>query len=339
MTTTTPIQLRFAATPLDQLAKYHGCVQSFLDSKTENTVDAYQRDLMDFAEYLGIKRTQRGFDIAAATRALAELLTRKQGEAYKLVLGYRTHLFKVIQRAPKTVDRRISTLRSLTKIARTLGLTRLQLDISNLSEGTIRDTKGPEEEGVKRMLRVIEKRYAKGDYQAKRRALRDRALLLLFYCRAFRRADAVGLNIGSVDFPRRRAKLIRKGRHEPEYMTLPQSALMALKSWLSVRGSKDPNAPMFVGIYKKTTPEQLNKRIDPKSVYLIIRDIGKEAGLKTWPHALRHAAGTEALNKTNGDIRAVAKFMGHKNVTTTMIYDDNRRDMGGQVSEKLAGDL
>ncbi len=316
------------------LPQFHRALRSFLDSKSDNTVDAYQRDLMDFCDFVKIPRARR-FDETAATKAIAHLFTKPVGEAHHLAIGYQNQLIKV-GRAPKTVDRRISTLRSLNKICRTLGLCHFNLEVSNIGDDVVRDTKGPEEDGVKRMLKVLSQRYTRGNHQEKRKALRDRAILRLMYDRAFRRGDVVQLNIGSIDFTKRIAWLKRKKRRQLEPYTLAKGTLAVVNAWLKVRGEKDPAAPMFVGITKNG---QHANRIDQKTVYLVIRGLGKEAGLKTWPHALRHAAATEALNKTNGDIRAVAKFLGHKNPTTTMIYDDNRRDMGGKVTDQLAEDV
>lgn len=321
---------------------YRTAIKSFLDSKSDNTIDGYQRDLMDFAGYLKIETLGRGFSYESAAKAAAELFSKSVGQAHLLATGYKTSLLK-LGRAPKTVDRRISTLRSLGKICRTLGLCHFQLEIACIAGDIVRDTKGPEEDGVKRMMRVLEQRYKRGNYQEKRKAIRDRAILRLMYDRGFRKDDVVQLNLGSIDYTHRKAWIQRKGRKQLEPITLAPGTLAAVKAWADVRGLKltaeTKMEPLFVGITKQSDPKTLAPRIDPKTVYNVIRGLGKEAGLKTWPHALRHAAGTEALNKTNGDIRAVAKFLGHKSPNTTMIYDDNRRDLGGEISDKLARGL
>jgi len=332
----------FKDAPAVVLSGYHSAIKSFLDTKSDNTIDGYQRDLMDFANYLKIPVQGRGFSYDSAAKAAAQLFSLSVGQAHQLVMGYQSSLLK-LGRAPKTVDRRISTLRSLCKICRTLGLCHFQLEIACLAGDVIRDTKGPEEDGIKRMLKVLEQRYKRGNRMEKIKAIRDRAILRLMYDRGFRRDDVVQLNIGSIRFQEKKAWIRRKGRKQLEPITLASGTLATVKLWLKFRASniKLPNdAPLFVGITKALfeAPDKVG-RIDPKTVYLIIRNLGKEAGLRTWPHALRHAAATEALNKTNGDIRAVAKFLGHKNPATTMIYDDNRRDHGGQISEQLSKGL
>ena len=48
--------------------------------------------------------------------------------------------------------------------------------------------------------------------------------------------------------------------------------------------------------------------------------------------SLRHAAVTEALDRTNGNYRAVQQFSRHRDPAIIMKYDDNRKDLGGEVS-------
>ena len=45
---------------------------------------------------------------------------------------------------------------------------------------------------------------------------------------------------------------------------------------------------------------------------------------------------TAALDANNGDVRAVQQHARHTNPQTTMRYDDNRRDLAGQVASGLA---
>jgi integrase/recombinase XerC len=54
------------------------------------------------------------------------------------------------------------------------------------------------------------------------------------------------------------------------------------------------------------------------------------------PHGLRHQAITRALD-LGRDLRDVAKFSRHRDVRTLMIYDDSRRDVGGDIA-KMLGD-
>ncbi len=50
-------------------------------------------------------------------------------------------------------------------------------------------------------------------------------------------------------------------------------------------------------------------------------------GFKTTPHGLRHAAITEALDATGGNVRAVQKFSRHRDLLVLNRYDNSRQDM------------
>jgi integrase/recombinase XerC len=68
----------------------------------------------------------------------------------------------------------------------------------------------------------------------------------------------------------------------------------------------------------------------------MIRGLGADLGIKVWPHGLRHAAITEALDLTGGDVRKVKRFSRHRDLQTLVVYDDNRVDLGGEVARKVA---
>lgn len=68
----------------------------------------------------------------------------------------------------------------------------------------------------------------------------------------------------------------------------------------------------------------------------MIRELGEKAGLRARPHGLRHAAITEALEATGGDVRRVQRFSRHKDVRVLLVYDDQRKDLAGEVSRLVA---
>jgi integrase/recombinase XerC len=45
---------------------------------------------------------------------------------------------------------------------------------------------------------------------------------------------------------------------------------------------------------------------------------------------------TAALEATNGDVRKVQKLSRHSDLNTLMIYDDNRKNQQGEVTDLLA---
>jgi integrase/recombinase XerC len=73
-------------------------------------------------------------------------------------------------------------------------------------------------------------------------------------------------------------------------------------------------------------------RLTGTGLYLVVRDLGRKAGLTVRPHGLRHAGITEALDLTNGNIRAVQRYSRHRDMRILNLYDDNRTDLGGDVA-------
>ncbi|NER27386.1 MAG: tyrosine-type recombinase/integrase [Symploca sp. SIO1C4] len=66
--------------------------------------------------------------------------------------------------------------------------------------------------------------------------------------------------------------------------------------------------------------------------------MAKQAGLTKQfsPHRIRHSSITHALDRTNGNARAVQRLSRHANINTVQKYDDNRLDVQGDLSELLA---
>src|SRR6266571_4543544 len=71
----------------------------------------------------------------------------------------------------------------------------------------------------------------------------------------------------------------------------------------------------------------------------LVRELGRKIGLKVWPHGLRHTAITEALDLTGGNDRAVQRFSRHRDVRILERYDDNRRDLAGEVAKQVAASV
>jgi SAM-dependent methyltransferase len=97
---------------VDEVQAARDLLARFLAGRGERTLQAYSTDLEDFARFVGV-------DAAAA---VAQLLSDRPGAGRRLVLEYVVAL-RYLGRAPATIDRRLSTLRALTRLARESGRT------------------------------------------------------------------------------------------------------------------------------------------------------------------------------------------------------------------------
>jgi integrase/recombinase XerC len=164
-------------------------------------------------------------------------------------------------------------------------------------------------------------------------ALRDRAVVRLLADCALRRAEVLGLDVAHFDAAAGTVAVLGKGRAGREALTLPAPTRAALAAYLATHPTPaDPAAPLFPG-------DGATGRLTGRTVArLVARAAAAGAvGRAVRPHGLRHAAITEALERTGGDVRRVAKFSRHKDLRTLTVYDDNRRDLGGEVAALVAG--
>ena len=147
-----------------------------------------------------------------------------------------------------------------------------------------------------------------------------------------RRAEVVGLDLADLDVAGGRLQVLRKGKRERQWLRLDPTLARVLQAWLAKRGTAP--GPLFVRVGKGGRVLE-RSRLSGDGVHYILKTIGARLGFKLWPHGLRHAGITAALDATNGDVRAVREFSGHASIETVLRYDDNRRDLGGEVASKV----
>jgi integrase/recombinase XerC len=163
------------ARPTDALApddKVRRLLDDFLAGLNPNTLRTYRQGLADFASFVGV---------GAANQAAGILIAGGHGEANHLALAYRANM---VERdlAANTVNSRLAALRSLVKLARTLGMIGWAIDVGNVKARPYRDTAGCGAAGYRRLLEHLDWR---GDDP---KTVRDRAIVRLLFERALRRS-------------------------------------------------------------------------------------------------------------------------------------------------------
>lgn len=292
-------------------------LDSFLSGKSERTIEAYRRDLQDFQKFIG----------AESEREAARMfLSRSLGEANSIALQYRKQLLERNLQAT-TVNRRLAALRSLTQMARTLGMIPWTLEVKNQKTEAYRDTRGPGIENFKKILSLTE---ARGDIKG----IRDTAILRVLFDLGLRRGEVTALEVADLDMERKTIQVMGKGRTQKTELTLPLATMTALTEWLKARG--DFSGPLFLNLDRARKGDG---RISGKSIYRLVRGLGEKIGIKTRPHGIRHSAVTQAVKRAqaNGmDLEEVLDFSRHKDVRTLMIYRDRERNVQGKLSELVS---
>jgi integrase/recombinase XerC len=307
--------VRDGPSELRALPAHARLAEAFFAGRSPQTLRAYRQDLADFAAFAGVA------DVEAAAGVL---LAAGQGGANELALRYRAEL-QARGLSPATVNRRLAALRSLVKLARTLGMVPWALDVEGLRGQSYRDTAGPGVKGVREMIAAAGRSTAA--------ELRNAAIMRLLADLALRRKEVVGLDLGDVDLQAGTLMILGKGRLEKERLTLPAPTRVALAAWLAARpGGTATDAPLFVNMDRARKGDG---RLTGSGLYKVVRAIGGKTGRDVHPHAVRHSAITAALD-AGLDVREVQRFSRHRDVRTLMVYDDNRKDLAGKVASRVA---
>lgn len=147
------------------------------------------------------------------------------------------------------------------------------------------------------------------------KALRDKAMLELFFSTGLRVSELCSLNTDSIDLTRDEFTVRGKGE-KVRLVFLSDDARTAVKQYLAKRG--DVEEALFVSLVNKG---EAPTRLTSRSVERIIKHYAIKAGIKNkvTPHVIRHSFATDLL-QNGADIRSVQVMLGHANVATTQIY-------------------
>ena len=145
-------------------------------------------------------------------------------------------------------------------------------------------------------------------------ALRDRAMLELFYSSGLRLSELAGLTIDRVDWASGEVRVWGKGAKE-RIVPVGDPAMRALVKWSDVRKEIAPAdcAALFVS--------QHGAPISVRSIQARMKEWAIKQGLPrhVHPHMLRHSFASHVL-QSSGDLRAVQEMLGHASIASTQVY-------------------
>ncbi|HTR18557.1 MAG TPA: site-specific tyrosine recombinase/integron integrase [Candidatus Paceibacterota bacterium] len=148
-------------------------------------------------------------------------------------------------------------------------------------------------------------------------ALRDRAILELFFSTGLRVSELCSLN-SDLDLTRDEFSVRGKG-DKVRVVFLSPSAKKAIAGYLKKRG--DMSEALFVSYGKGFGKGKDLHRITPRGVELLVKHYATKAGItrKVTPHVIRHSFATDLL-ENGADLRSVQALLGHANISTTQVY-------------------
>jgi integrase/recombinase XerC len=201
-----------------------------------------------------------------------------------------------------TVNRRLSTVRSLLQFAFRLGLA--TSDGRGLVDSEpVTSTRQPECLSPKLLKRLQGVPGTKAI-----RGLRDTAILRLLCENALRRAELCALDVADFSLGERCMMLPGKGRHARERVPLSRQTAEVIAAYLTAAGSEDePAAPLFRNFDHR--PEISGGRLTPDGLYFLVREYGREVGVEgLTPQQLRRSAITAVIDAPGGDLRRVLRL-------------------------------
>jgi site-specific recombinase XerD len=252
----------------------------FLASPTlsESTRRAYGGDLREFCAWLEERNTSLD---AVDVRVLADYVTW---------LGTARRGRKL---APATIGRKLAAVRAFLKHA--LGPDR----VPDARLGPRRARRLPDAPTAAEIERTLDS--LEGDEPI---AVRNRALVELVYSAGLRSAEAVGLDLGDVDFEQELVH-VRRGKGGKERV-VPLGEEAAL--WLA-RYLREARPALARGANDAFFVSARGRRLDTSTLRRIVPH----------PHRLRHAFATHLL-EGGADLRTIQELLGHSSLSTTQVY-------------------
>jgi len=259
-----------------------------------HTLSNYQRDLKQFSQWLIELERADSSALASATVISADS---------QLIRNWIAQLHRQ-GISGKTIQRKLSTLRSFYQF---------MLREGKLKKNPAADIRAPRSprklpaaldvDSVSRLLDMPDD---------SKLAIRDRAILELFYSSGLRLSELVNLDIDHIDLTDNTLRANGKGG-KTRILPIGSKARQALQQWLKQRTANAGENALFIS--------NRGKRLTPRAIQLRVNHWQKKQGLEQHihPHKLRHSFASHLL-ESSGDLRAVQELLGHASIKSTQIY-------------------
>jgi site-specific recombinase XerD len=244
---------------------------------SEATRRAYRGDIEEFCAWLEDRRTKLD---AVDVRVLADYVSWLGGKRGRKL-------------APATISRKLAAVRAFLRHA--LGPERVP-DARLAPRRARRLPDAPAAAEVERTLEALE-----GEGPV---ALRNRALVELVYSAGLRSAEAVGLDLGDIDFEQELVHVRQAKGGKERVVPLGEEAALWLAHYL-----RDARPVLASGANDAFFLSARGRRLDTSTLRRIVPH----------PHRLRHAFATHLLDG-GADLRTIQELLGHSSLSTTQVY-------------------
>ncbi len=263
-------------------------------SLSENTIDAYLRDVGKLAEFLALAE----YDLSPE-KLTVDHLSKFLHSLNDLGLGARSQA------------RLISAIKTFYKYL--LMEDMIQVDPTSLLEGPRLPRKIPEVlayEEIQNMIAAIDLSEAHG--------VRNRAMLETLYACGLRVSELIDLRMSNLYLDIGFVKVLGKGNKE-RIVPIGEAAVKHIGLYIEgVRRRMmniDPEHSNFLFLSRR------GRQLSRVMVFMIVKECAKLAGIEknVSPHTFRHSFATHLI-EGGADLKAVQDMLGHESILTTEIY-------------------
>ncbi len=247
---------------------------------SQNTIDAYRRDLYSFAEVAD--------DITNIGRTEINSYIRE---------------LKLKSLAPSSIIRKVASLRGFFKWATSMNI------LEKNPASTLEQPKVPQ-----RLPKVISLKEVEAILHSDLNEVQSVMIELLYSC-GLRVSELANLKINDIDIASKYVRCFGKGSKE-RLIPMGKKAIEALKKYYPQR---DLLIKKYNLSTKKLLVLDSGRLANRQDIYNFIHDRGKVVNKNISPHTLRHSFATHLL-ENGADLRVVQELLGHSDVSTTQLY-------------------
>jgi integrase/recombinase XerD len=274
---------------------------------SENSVQAYGRDIQKFADFQEENGVAKG-PVTAMEDDVREFIYRTEPtisarSQARLISGLRSFFDYLIFEDYRS-DNPMDLIES-PKLGRKLPDT--------LSE-----------DDIDRIFAQIDRSTPEGE--------RNRAMLETLYSCGLRVSEMVGLKISDLFFEEGFIRVIGKGNKQ-RFVPVNDHIIGLIDNYRNlVRTGLNVDKEDVDTLFLNRRGRQISRNM----VFMILKDLVQKAGIKkkVSPHTLRHSFATHLL-ENGADLRAIQQMLGHESITTTEIYMHVDRAHLKKVMEKF----
>lgn len=255
---------------------------------SQNTMRAYNRDIMAFIEFVGSK-----LDIHDVRNITEYEIRQFVGSLYK-------------RNGKSTIERKLASLRSFFDFLRNEEF--ISNNPAKLVPSPKKDKNLPKFLTVDEVYQLLDNKLFNGDL-----GIRNKAIVELLYSCGIRVGELENIDLMDIDFEKGLVTVMGKGAKE-RIIPVGSKAIDSVRDYIKIRNNFKPRSQSLF----------LNSRgyaLTSRSVERIVKDICIKASIskKISPHVLRHSFATHLLG-SGADLRSIQDMLGHSSLSITQKY-------------------